>query len=256
MSIQGEVSPLAISQTAVFVTPKQSLNNLLASLPVEDYERIGAHLKPVPMRVKQVLYKQNAPVEAIYFPGGGACMLVKRTEDGRTAEVGVVGREGVIGGSLLFALGISPCDVIVQMAGPCDELPLDAFAKEMERRGALHRRIATYSGALVTQLMQATACNSLHSASKRLARWLLVLHDRTNGDELPFTHEFASTMLGLRRPTVTLIAAKLQAAGVIEYRRGTVRIRDRAGLEAASCECYRFPDAYGTRTDFTAATTS
>lgn len=242
MSIQVEAT---FPKTAPFATSKQSLNSLLASLPPEDYQRIAAPLRQVPMRVKDVLYKQDAPVEAIYFPGGGACTLVRTTEDGRTAEVGVVGREGMIGGSLFFALGMAPCDVIVQMAGPCEVLPLDAFAKEMERRGALYRCVATYSALLMTQLMQATACNSLHSAAQRLARWMLALRDRASDDALPFTHEFASTMLGLRRPTVTLIAAKLQAAGVIEYRRGSVRIVDRAALEAASCECYR-----ATRTAF------
>ena len=235
MSIQSEV---ALPKTP-YAAPKQSSNTLLASLPLEEYQRIAVHLRSVPMRVKDVLYKQDAPVEAIYFPGGGACTLVKTTEDGRTAEVGVVGREGMIGGSVFFALGVAPCDVVVQMAGPCDVLPLDAFTMEMERRGAFQRRVANYSALRMTQLMQATACNSLHSAEQRLARWMLALRDRANGDELPFTHEFASTMLGLRRPTVTLIAAKLQATGVIEYRRGSVRIVDRAGLEASACECYR-----------------
>lgn len=217
-----------------------SANKLLGSLPHEDYERIAPHLKRVPMSMKEILFKQDAPIEGVYFPGGGACALVKTTAEGQTAEIAVVGAEGVIGASVFFGLHRAPCDVIVRMAGPAAEImPALVFTKEMEQRGALYNRVIRYSQALMMQIMQSTVCNGLHSAEKRYARWLLATHDRAGHDEFRSTHEFVATMLGLRRPTVTIIAGNLQRAGLISHGRGTVRILDRAGLEAASCECYR-----------------
>ena len=215
-------------------------NKILASLPVEDYERILPHLKRTPMRPKQLLYQQDALIENVYLPGGGACALFKTTSEGNTAEVAVVGAEGLIGADVFFGLPYSPCEVLVQMAGPyADLLPAHVFSQEMDRRGALYNRVTRYSQALMMQIMQATLCNSLHSAEERCARWLLSTHDRAGSDEFRFTHEFLATMLGLRRPTVTIVVGALQAAGLIQHHRGTVRIIDRAGLEGVSCECYR-----------------
>ena len=239
MSVRDEMLTAQIRPLSQ-VVGTQSENTLLASLPAEDYIRIAGHLIAVPMRAKDRLCKQDAPIEGVYFPGGGACALVKTTEEGHTAQIAVVGAEGAIGVSVFFGLHRHPCDVIVHVAGPGAEiLPLRAFSDEMEQRGALYNRIIRYNQALVMQLMQSTACNGLHSATERFAYWLLSTHDRAGLDAFPFTHDFAAMMLGLRRPTVTLIAGGLQAGGIIEYRRGTVRIIDRAGLEAVSCGCYR-----------------
>ena len=241
MPIQTHVSSsiFTAAPSTVAAEPR-STNNLLASLPRDEYDRIAPHLSRSPMRVGQVLYKQDAPLDTIYFPGGGACTLVKLTEDGYTTEIAVVGAEGAIGATVFCGLNHAPCDVIVQIAGPyADVMPAALFADDPNYFSALHNRITRYSQALFMQMMQATVCNCLHSAEKRCVRWLLAMHDRAGQDEFRFTHDFAATMLGLRRPTVTLVAGSLHAAGLIEGRRGKVKIVDRAGLEAASCECYR-----------------
>ena len=219
---------------------ERSSNKLLASLPPEDYERIAPHLRHVPMMAKQTLYKQDMPISSVYFPGGGACSLVKSTEDGQTAEIAVIGAEGVIGASAFFGLHHAPCDVIVQIAGPGAQImPAQLFITEMERHGPLYNRIVRYSQALMAQVMQSTVCNGLHSAQQRCVRWLLATRDRAATNEFPFTHEFLATMLGVRRPTVTLIIGQLRSAGLIHHRRGVVTILDRDGLEAVACECYR-----------------
>lgn len=217
----------------------RSMNKLLASLPLEDYQRIQPHLKSVALRPRQILYKQDAPIDGVYFPIAGACALVKSTEDGHTTQIAGVGAEGAIGASVFFGLTHAPCDAIVQMTGSADVLPTQVFMREMDLHGSLYNCVIRYSQTLMMELMQWTACNGLHSAAERCARWLLAAHDRAGRDEFAFTHEFAATMLGLRRPTVTIVSGSLQAAGLIKYRRGFVTIVDRAGLEAAACECYR-----------------
>jgi len=219
-------------------TPR-SRNKLLAALPREDYQRMASHLRSVPMSLRQVLQKQDEPVEDVYFPNGGACALVKILQDGLAAEVATIGAEGAIGSTIFFGHRTSECDVLVQVAGPgMEAVRADVFNSEMERRGALFNLVIRFNQALMNQIMQTTACNGLHSAEQRCCRWLLMTHDRAGGNEFTFTHEFLATMLGVRRPTVTLVAASLQAKGLIRYRRGYVTIVDRAGLEAASCECY------------------
>lgn len=239
MSIETNVSSPVFVPTPSSVEPP-STNQLLASLPHDEYDRIAPHLKRVPMRVGEVLYRQDAPLDSVYFPSGGACALVKPTEDGHTTEIAVIGAEGAIGASVFCGLSRAPCDIMVQLDGPyADVLPQALFADDPERLRTLHSRMTRYTHALLLQMMQGTACNSLHSAQKRCARWLLATHDRAGQDEFRFTHEFAAAMLGLRRPTVTLIAGTLQTAGLIEHHRGRVKIVNRAGLEAAACECYR-----------------
>lgn len=239
MSVTDETSTAQIRQLSQVVRMR-SENTLLASLPAEDHIRIAGQLISVPMRAKERLYRQDAPIEGVYFPSGGACALVKTTEEGYTVQIAVVGSEGAIGVSVFFGLHRHPCDVIVHVAGPGAEvLPLRVFSSEMEKRGAFYNRIIRYNQALVMQLMQSIACNGLHSAAERFACWLLSTHDRVGLDAFPFTHDFAAMMLGLRRPTVTLIAGRLQSGGIIEYRRRTVRIIDRAALETVSCRCYR-----------------
>jgi CRP-like cAMP-binding protein len=218
----------------------RSPNRLLASLPVEDYDRIARHLRNVPMKLKQVIHKQNEPIRNVYFPHGGAFSLVKTLQDGQVAEVATIGAEGAIGVSVFFGQKLADCDVIMQLPGPgAQTMTADDFNVEMERRGTFYNRVVRYNQALVSQIMQTTVCNGLHSAEQRCCRWLLMTRDRAGSDEFPLTHEFLSLMLAVRRPTVTLIAAQLQQAGLIQYRRGFVTIFDRQKLEAASCECYQ-----------------
>ena len=217
----------------------RSPNKLLASLPVEDYERIASSLTSVPMRLKKVLHKQDEPIEVVYFPSGGAVSLVKMLKDGQVAEVATIGSEGAVGASVFFGQRVADCDVLVQLEGPPAEVMSAArFNAEMDRRGAFFNHVVRYNQALMSQIMQTTVCNGLHSAEQRCCRWLLMTHDRAGVVEFPLTHECLATMLGVRRPTVTIVANQLQRAGLIQYRRGFVTIVDRAKLEAASCECY------------------
>ena len=225
-------------QTDTQVSP--SSNKLLASLPREEYQRIALNLRSVPMTLKQVLHKQDEPIDSVYFPGGGAFSLVKTLNDGQSAEVATVGAEGAVGAGVFFGQRVADCDVLVQLAGPgAQVMSAEFFNAEMDKRGAFFNRVVRYNQALMSQIMQTTVCNGLHSAEQRCCRWLLMTHDRAGHDEFPLTHEFLATMLGVRRPTVTIVASQLQQAGLIQYRRGFVTIIDRTKLEAASCECYR-----------------
>lgn len=216
-----------------------SANKLLASLPPEDYRRVAPHLNTVPMKLRNRFHRQDALIDSVYFPEGGALSLVKTLGDGQVAEVATVGAEGAVGAGVFFGQRLADCDVVVQVSGPgAQVMSADVFNAEMERHGALFNRVIRFYQALMSQIMQTTVCNGLHSAEQRCCRWLLMTHDRVEDNEFPLTQEFLATMLGVRRPTVTLAANSLQRAGLIQYRRGAVRIIDRARLEAASCECY------------------
>ncbi len=218
---------------------RTTTNRLLSSLPPDEYARVAPLLRTVSLAARQVLHKQGAPISNVYFPGDGACALVKTMDDGRTTEIATVGAEGIIGASVFFSQHESSCDVVVQLPSETAHvMAADAFRSEMARRGAFYNLVIRYNQALMTQLMQITACNGLHSVEKRCCRWLLTTHDRIGRDEFPLTQEFLSTMLGVRRPTVTLVATALQQQGLISYRRGHVTIVDRKRLEAAACECY------------------
>jgi CRP-like cAMP-binding protein len=223
--------------TAVAQVPSQ--NRLLTTLPPDEYARISVHLRAVSMIAKQVFHTQGQPIGDVYFPGGGACSLIKVMKDGKMAEIATVGNEGMLGSGVFFGDTVSAGEAIVQVSdGEAHTMPIAAFILEMERHGEFYDRIVRYTQAFATQIMQTTACNGLHSAEERCCRWLLMTHDRVREREFGLTHEFLALMLGVRRPTVTLIAAKLQGAGLISYRRGHVTIVDRPGLEKMSCECY------------------
>jgi CRP-like cAMP-binding protein len=220
-------------------TSHRPVNKLLATLPPDDYQRIAAHLTTVPLRFKEVLYKQDEVIRHIFFPGGGACSLTKVMQDGRVAEIATVGNEGALGTSVFFGDDQSFSETIVQVAeGDGFRMPVDIFVAEMARRGAFYNRIIRYSQALMSQVMQTTVCNGLHSVEQRACRWLLMTFDRVGHDNLRLTHEFMSVMLGVRRPTVTLIIGDLQKAGLVESKRGLIHVVNRRGLEETSCECY------------------
>jgi CRP-like cAMP-binding protein len=235
------MSGLAYSTPAVAAPPASTAaNQLLASLPTDDLQRLRPLLRGVRLKPKQILHKQGDQIREVYFPAGGACSIIELMQDGQAAEIATVGDEGVLGSSVYFGQVESFTQSVVQVPGPwADVLSTEAFNAEMARKGALFHRIVNYHQALMTQIMQTTVCNGLHSAEQRCCRWLLMMHDRIRHDEFPLTHETLAMMLGVRRPTITLIAASLQRAGLIHYRRGCMRILHRAGLELASCECYQ-----------------
>jgi CRP-like cAMP-binding protein len=216
-------------------------NKLLATLPAAEYERLQESLIVMPpLTLRQVLHKQDERIEYVYFPSGGACSLTKTMQDGQTAEVATIGSEGVVGAGVFFGDDLSAADAFVQVAGysACKMSTRD-FIAHMERGEALYNRVIRYSHALLTQVMQTAVCNGLHSAEQRCCRWLLMTRDRVGTNDLKLTQELLSMMLGLRRPTVTLVIHTLQRAGLIETSRGYIKIVNLAGLEARACECYQ-----------------
>jgi CRP-like cAMP-binding protein len=216
-------------------------NLLLATIPQDDYERLTPNLDTISLKLKEVLHKPGDPVKHVYFPGGGFVSLLTVLEDGSMVEVATIGREGMSGlPAALDGNESSPATTLVQAEVPmCYRMTTSDFRREMDRRGAFHDIVSRYSRALVGVIMQATACNAIHSVEQRLARWLLMAQDRIGAKEFPLTQEFVAMMLGATRPTVTIVAGTLQRAGLITYHRGHVTIVDREKLEAASCECYR-----------------
>ena len=215
-------------------------NRLLASLPDEDRRRLSPHLKTVLLRRKQALLRQGQPVQEIIFPTGGLCSLVRTTGDGHAIEILGVGSEGAIGAGVAMGQAESATDVVVQLPSETAlALPLEVFKGELQMRGALYSSMTRYCRILAEQLMQACACNALHSAEQRCCRWLLTTADRVQSERFPVTQEILGVTLGVRRPTVTLIMSDLHRAGLVEYSRGVVELLDRAALMARSCECYR-----------------
>lgn len=230
---------LSTATTVPFAAPRPT-NYLLASLPSDEYQRVSAELTWRPLKVRQVLHKHGEPLSEIFFPGRSVCSITNSMEDGGVVEVAAVGREGLVGIGAVFGNLVGAGEAFVQVAGePMGVMSIDAFRREMDRRGTFHDVVTRYSQAFVSLLMQSVACNGLHSAEERCCRWLLMTHDRIGEDEFSLTHEFMAVMLGVRRPTVTLVMADLARAGIVSHVRGRIRIVDRTSLEAASCECYR-----------------
>jgi CRP-like cAMP-binding protein len=221
-------------------SPAVVQNGLLSALPPEDYQRLAPGLELVPLKLKELLQKPGSLVEHVYFPGGGFCSIVTVLEDGSMVEVATVGREGMVGLAALSDTRSGSSAVMVQgESETCYRMAASAFRREMDRQGAFYGLLNRYTQAHMGFIMQSTACNAMHSVEQRLARWLLLAHDRMARDEFPLTQEFVAMMLGAARPTVTVVAGTLQKAGLITYSRGKVTIVNRKKLEAASCECYR-----------------
>jgi CRP-like cAMP-binding protein len=212
----------------------------LAALPAADYRRILPSLTVVPLKIKEIIHKPGEPIRDVYFPGGGFCSMLSVLEDGNMVEIATVGREGMVGVSaVLDGAPVTSAAMVQGAAEICYRMNVEAFRREIDRRGAFHELMGQYAQALFGFVAQSTACNAIHSVEQRLARWLLMAHDRMESAEFPLTQEFVAMMLGASRPTVTVVAGTLQKAGLIKYRHGRVTVVDREHLEAASCECYR-----------------
>ncbi len=214
-------------------------NLLLRSLPPAERERLLPHLQPVAFSLGQVLYEPGERIEYCYFPTNSVVSLLYTMQDGSTAEMGLVGNEGVLGVAL-FLGGESTCSrALVPVAGNAFRLPAKMLREEFAHPGLLQGLLLRYTQALITQISQTAVCNRLHSVEQRLCRWLLLCHDRKNRSELLMTQELIANMLGGRRESVTVAAGHLQDAGLIHYCRGRISILDRDGLESSVCECYR-----------------
>jgi CRP-like cAMP-binding protein len=214
-------------------------NHILHALPSDVCQRLRPDLQPVTLFLGQVVYEPGERIEYCYFPTDSVISLLYTMQDGSTAEVGLVGNEGVLGVAL-FLGGESTCSrAVVPIAGHAFRLPARLVQEEFARPGPLQHVLLRYTQALITQISQTAVCNRLHSMEQRLCRWLLLCHDRRNRSELPMTQELIAHMLGGRRESVTVAAGHLQDAGLIHYCRGHISILDRGGLESSACECYR-----------------
>lgn len=213
-------------------------NELLASLPDAALARILPQLTPIALESHQGISYPDGPITSVCFPQSGMVSLVVNLDDGMQAEVGLIGREGMVGIPLLSGVDTSYCEAVVQMAGSALCMSAADFRTEAETNAPFRTVLQRYSEALRAHTMQTAACNSHHGLEQRLARWLLMASDRADGADLPLTQDFISMMLGVHRPSVTLAAGSLQRAGMISYASGAITVLDRAALEAASCECY------------------
>jgi len=221
--------------------PKQSpiVNSLLAALPSMEIQRLADGLEPVTLTFGDVLYEPGEPIRHVYFPNKSLVSLLTLV-DGRLAlEIGMVGREGMVGTPLALGIGVSPVRALVQGTGAAQRIKSARFLKELRQSAHLQRAIYRYTHTLMAQVAQTAACNRFHVVEARLARWLLMTRDRVQSNDFRLTQEFLSHMLGVRRAGVTRAAGQLQKRKLIEYSRGNIRIVDRRGLEAASCSCYR-----------------
>ena len=193
------------------LSQSQNQNRLLAALPEDVYERLAANIEIVPLPLKDFLYKPGESVNHVYFPGGGFCSIVTVLADGSMVEVATIGREGMLGLSSVSGSRRGASAAMVQAESSlCYKLSLPAFRREMDLRGPFYELLTAYAQALTGVIMQSTACNAVHTVEQRLARWLLMAHDRMESDDFPLTQEFAAMMLGATRPTVSIVAATLQ----------------------------------------------
>jgi CRP-like cAMP-binding protein len=218
--------------------PISTKNQILNALPKEDYARLEPHLEEVKLTLGQVLYHAEEPIKYVYFPNHAMASVIATTSEGECAEVGVIGREGVVGIDVLMGVDSTINECIIQLPDGALRIKTDIIRKEFKAGGALHDILLRYMHALMMQISQTALCNRLHSIEQRLARWLLMCHDRAKGDELTLTQEFLSIMLGVNRPTVTTSALVLQGGGFIKYSRGKITVIDRDGLEDFACDCY------------------
>ena len=219
--------------------PAPTKNRLLAMLPREEYERILPHLGHVSFALGEVVYESGGRMSYIYFPSTAVISLLYMMENGSSAEMGMAGKEGVVGVALFMGGDTMPNRAVVQSAGGAFRMKTKVLQEEFARGGAFQRLLLRYTQALLTQMSQTAVCNRLHEIEQQLCRWLLLSHDRLDSDELVMTQELIANMLGVRREGVTAAAGRLQEQGLISYVRGRIQVLDRRGLEAAACECYK-----------------
>ena len=213
-------------------------NRILARLSEEDYSRIAPQLELVKTNLKDLLYERGRPISYVYFPCSSAHSNLIMLENGSAVEVGTVGNEGLSGVELLIGASTAIETGICQVAGTSLRMTAHDFKEAVNGRTALRRLAERYFQGYLSTVSQSVACNRMHTIVQRFARWLLIMHDRVRGEEFSLTQEFLATMLGVHRPSVSMVAGEFQKAGLIEYTRGQMKIIDRAALEHMSCECY------------------
>lgn len=218
------------------LNPRQ--NHLLDALLQSEYDRLFANLELVKLPLGEVLYESGEHLQYVYFPIDSIVSMLYVMEDGASAEIAVVGNEGILGVSIFMGGETTPSRAVVQSAGHGYKLRAQLLKDEFNRAGPVMRLLLRYTQALITQMSQTAVCNRHHSIEQQLCRWLLLSLDRLDSNELNMTQELIANMLGVRREGVTEAAGKLQRAGLIDYKRGTIKVLDRPALENRVCECY------------------
>lgn len=213
-------------------------NSLLSALPREEYLRLLPELEPVRLRYNETIYEQGDPISYVYFPAGAVVSLLSLLEDGTTVEVGMVGRNGVVGVPVILEADKTSFWTVAQVEGMALRMRADVLKDLFRRSGRLHGLLAGYYRALITQFCQRAVCNRRHMAMQRLCTWLLMVRDRLGADHIPLTQDLIARRLGSRRATVTDIYNHLQSAGAIRYSRGHTTVLDSRVLESLACECY------------------
>jgi len=214
-------------------------NELLAALPRKGYGELEAALSPVALAFGEVIYEPGEPIAHVYFPSTSVVSLLARVDGHSAVEVGMVGREGMVGASLALGIAQSPLRALVQGEGRALRMSAARFRLALKRNPALQSSLDRYIDSLMAQITQTAVCNRFHVIEARLARWLLMTRDRAQSPDFRMTHEFLGTMLGVRRVGITEAAGGLQRRKLINYSRGVLRILDSRGLEAACCSCYQ-----------------
>lgn len=214
-------------------------NRLITALPAQSQRHFLESCEPVELGFAEILCQAGDPIRHVYFPTDSFISLVTTLDDGARLEVGIVGDEGMLGTSLALGVNISPQHAMVQGAGPALRMSATLFRRHCKQSEVLREGLNRYIHVLMSQLAQTAACTRYHVVEARLARWLLLTRDRAHSDQFHLTHEFLAYMLGVRRVGITQAASSLQALGLIDYSRGQISILDGAGLEKASCRCYR-----------------
>jgi CRP-like cAMP-binding protein len=214
-------------------------NALLAQLPEGELRRLRRYAEVLDVSARDQVYRPGELIEKVFFPISAVYSLVAVADGHITIEVATTGHEGMVGLPVFLGASSSPHAAYCQVSGQAVRLPTDGLRAVLANDGALHRALNRFAQATIVQVAQNVVCNSTHPAVQRAARWLLTTHDRVGRDDFDLTQEFFAQMLGLRRPTVSQIAQRLHISGLIDYRRGNVRILDRAGLEKSACDCYR-----------------
>ncbi|WP_342049975.1 MULTISPECIES: Crp/Fnr family transcriptional regulator [unclassified Cupriavidus] len=220
------------------IAPDPISNRLLAMLPTADMSRIAPHLELVHMPLGHVVHESGDRLPWVYFPIDAIISLLYVLADGASAEIAIVGNEGIVGIAIFMGGETTPSRAVVQSAGPAYRMSAAKLKQEFRHGGAMQQLLLRYTQALITQMAQTAVCNRHHSIDQQLCRWLLLSRDRLATDDLAMTQELIANMLGVRRSGVTEAALKLQASGLIRYSHGHIVILDRAGLEARVCECY------------------
>jgi CRP-like cAMP-binding protein len=213
-------------------------NQLLAAMPAAEFQRLSPHLELVELSLGEALYEPGGRLDHVYFPTTSIISLLYVLENGASAEIAVVGNEGILGISLFMGGETTPSRAVVQSAGFGYRLRAPLLKEEFNRAGPVLRLLLRYTQALITQMAQTAVCNRHHSIEQQLCRWLLLSLDRLSSNSLTMTQELIANMLGVRREGVTVAARNLQRAGLIRYSRGRIDVLDRPGLEKAVCECY------------------